>query len=395
MIPLKQALSLLDEAARPLETEKVPLSESLGRFLAVPVTSPVDIPPFSKSAMDGFAVRSRDVTAPDAVLRVTEVVGAGTVPRRSVEPGTAVQIMTGAPVPDGADAVIRVEYADQQDGTVRFHNEEGSSNIIARGENARAGDELLTPRRVRAHDVGVAASIGLGELEVYRVPTLGILSTGDELLEPGQAPAPGTIYNSNAYQIAAQATAAGFGPHYYGIAADTADSLRDSLRPALEENRVIVLSGGVSKGEYDYVPDVLAELGVQTVFHRVAVKPGRPTFFGTRERDGHRQYVFGLPGNPVSTYVMFLLFVERLLYRMCALEPPLAGRAVTIRETIKKRDAERTEFIPVAITNGTATPVRYGGSSHLNALSTADALLEVPVGTTEITEGATVHVRSI
>ena len=267
MIPLKQALSLLDDAVQPLETEKVPLSESFGRILAVPVTSPFDIPPFSKSAMDGFAVRSRDVATTDAVLRVTEVVGAGTIPEQSVEPGTAVQIMTGAPVPDRADAVIRVEYADQQDGTVRFHTGEGSSNIIAKGENARAGDELLTPRRIRAHDVGVAASVGLGELEVYRIPTLGILSTGDELLEPGEAPAPGTIYNSNAYQIAAQAAAAGFRPHCCGIAADTADSLRDFLQPVLEANQVIVLSGGVSKGEYDYVPDVLAELGVQTVFH--------------------------------------------------------------------------------------------------------------------------------
>lgn len=397
MIPLPEALTLLDGAARPLGIQQLPLTQALGRFLAEPVSTPFDIPPFSKSAMDGFAVRRADLADdPDASLAVTGVVAAGDAPRRGVEPGTAVRIMTGAPVPEGADQVVRVEYADIAGERVCFRRNESSSNIIKRGENAREGDLLLSPRRLNVHDIGVAASVGLPELPVMVQPRLAVVSTGDELVEPGREAGSGRIYNSNGYQLYAHALRAGFAPSYQGIAADTAEALDAVLREALDGPEVVVLSGGVSKGDFDYVPGVLANLGVREVFHRVAMKPGRPLYLGVRDREpGGRQYVFGLPGNPVSVFVTFELFAVRLLYRMAGLEPPGPTVAATLEESIAKGDPERTEFIPVTIRDGVARRVRYGGSSHLNALSQADALLEVPAGTTELQRGSVVHARPL
>ena len=409
MIPLPEALTLLDGVARPLGIQQVPLTQALGRFLAEPVSTPFDIPPFSKSAMDGFAVRRADLADDsDATLTVAGVIAAGDVPAGPVRPGTAIRIMTGAPVPEGADQVIRVEYAAPSGAEVRFLERERSSNIIERGENAREGDLLLSPRRLNVHDIGVAASVGLPELPVMVQPRLAVVSTGDELVEPGQEAGSGRIYNSNGYQLYAHALRAGFAPSYHGIAADTAEALEAVLREALDGPDVLdepgasdgpdvlVLSGGVSKGDFDYVPGVLASLGVQEVFHRVAMKPGRPLYLGVRDREsGGRQYVFGLPGNPVSVFVTFELFAVRLLYRMAGLEPPEPSVSATLGEAIAKGDPERTEFIPVTIQDGVARRVRYGGSSHLNALSQADALLEVPVGTTELPKGSVVHARPL
>ncbi|MFW5786230.1 MAG: gephyrin-like molybdotransferase Glp [bacterium] len=412
MIPLPEALAILDSTVRRFPTEDVPVADALGRFLVAPVTAPTDVPAFPRSAMDGFAVKRDDL---DRELSVVETVAAGQSPKHAVEPGTAVQIMTGAEVPAGADLVVRVEYAEQRDGRVRFTRREEGTNIIARGENATAGDVVVEPRRMGVHDVGVAAGHGCDVVTVMKAPRVGIISTGDEIREPGEELGPGEIYNSNAFQLDAHSRRYACRSKYYGIAADTPEALRGLLEPALRESDIVLLSGGVSKGEFDYVPGLLAELGVEKRFHRVAMKPGRPTYFGTRPSrpgrpsaaggdgrriepaaaDGSVTYVFGLPGNPVSVFVTFEVFVRRLLCGMAGLAGEWETVPVTLGADLKPSDSERTDFIPVAFADGVARPVRYGGSSHLSALSSADALLEVPPGTTELMEGTRVHVRPL
>lgn len=398
LISLPEALSLLDGSVKGGEQEHIAIGEALGRILTEPVRSPMDLPPFSRSAMDGYALRKEDLESrgPGAVFEVTELVAAGDTAKGALRPGTAVQIMTGAALPEGADWVVRVEYSQAQDGKVRFTDSEKSSNIVWAGENGKAGDVVVSPRRLGVHDIGTIASLGHDSVRVLKTPRMGVLSTGDEIREPGSILGPGEIYNSNAVQLLAHGRRSGFIPTYYGIARDTEEDLGRILSSALAENDVVVLSGGVSKGEFDYVPRVLGSLGVEAVFHRVAMKPGRPTFFGIRGLSGgKRQYVFGLPGNPVSTFVTFELFAVRLLYRLAGLPAPAPSRTAALGETLRKSDPERTEFVPVVVKDDIARPVRYGGSSHLNALSQANGLLQISVGTTELRGGTRVAIRPL
>ncbi len=398
LISLAEALSRLDDAARTGNTERIPIGDAFDRFSTEPIKSPMDLPPFSRSAMDGFAVRKEDLESrgPEASFEVVEIVAAGDTPGARVLPGKATQIMTGAALPEGADWVVRVEYSELVNGSVRFTQAEKSSNIVWAGENGKAGDLVVSPRRLGVHDIGTIAAIGIDSVVVLAKPRLGVLSTGDEIREPGEPIGPGQIYNSNALQLVAHGRRSGFSPTYYGIAGDTEEDLKRRLEPAFAENDVIVLSGGVSKGEFDYVPRALESFGVETVFHRVAMKPGRPTLFGVRDLGkDKRQYVFGLPGNPVSTFVTFELFAVRLLYRLAGLPAPTANRSAVLGTTIRKSDPERAEFIPVVVTEDLAEPVRYGGSSHLNALSQANGLLHLDSGITELSGGTRVAIRPL
>jgi molybdopterin molybdotransferase len=405
MIPLTQAYAIIDAATSAGTREEVPVAEALQRVLVEGLTAPSDVPAFPRSAMDGFALRSADIAAdPAAEFQIIAVVAAGQVPQRAVQPGQAVQVMTGAQVPEGADLVIRVEVAEQLDGRVRFTEVPGGAdrgpdgirgiNIVQRGENAAAGDVVVTPRLMGAHDVGVAAAHGYARVPVLARPRVAVISTGDEIQEPGTDLAPGHIYNSNASQLMAHAAKYGCSPRYYGIAPDEPVALREKLQEAVTDNDIVLLSGGVSKGEFDYVPQTLADLGVEARFHRVAVKPGRPTYFGVRD-DG--TYVFGLPGNPVSVFVTFEIFVVRLLFRMAGIDPDEARPAFPglLGVSMQTKDPRRTEFVPVRIENDQVHPVRYGGSSHLSALSSAQGLVQLPSGSGEVPKGTTVHVRPL
>jgi len=348
--------------------------------------------------MDGYAVSAGDQSQQ---LRILETIAAGDVPRHEVTPGTCSRIMTGAPVPNGAGFIHRVEYAEARDGHMIPTCAEPAVNIIPRGENLKSGEPALTPRVLSAQDVGVVASLGIARVEVMRTPRIGVVSTGSELAEPGEVASDGGIYNSNAFQLIAHATAAGGDPTYYGIVEDTQAALEAVLSRAFSENDIVVLTGGVSKGEFDYVPAALESTGVEVLFHRVAMKPGRPTLFGRRRggaRDGDAatpQYVFGLPGNPVSTFVTFEVFVKALLHRLAGLEYRPTLCSAVLSTSVSKKDSERTEFVPVRRAGEHVEPVRYGGSSHLSALGEADALLQLEVGSTGFDSGAHVYVRPI
>ncbi|MGZ7079573.1 MAG: molybdopterin molybdotransferase MoeA, partial [Thermoanaerobaculia bacterium] len=306
MLPVEEAQQRVLDEGRLLGTEQVAFTEALGRVLREDVRSPDDVPQGDNTAMDGYAVRSEDIASAPVTLRVIEDLPAGTVAAKRVERGTAIRIMTGALIPEGADVVAHVEITDGGSDQVRVLSAlKRGTNIRARGEDMRAGDVVLeagTP--IHAAEVGVLASVQKSVVKVSRRPTVAIISTGDEIVEVDEPRPFGKVVNSNSYSLAALAREAGALPRMVGIVRDTREATMAAIESALESD-FIISSGGVSVGAYDFVKDALDALGAETKFWQVAMKPGKPVVL-SRLRD--RLY-FGLPGNPVSCMVSFILFI--------------------------------------------------------------------------------------
>jgi molybdopterin molybdotransferase len=388
MISLEKALGIVRAVSPRAAEETVPLGRALGRVLARPLSCPFDSPPFDKSAMDGFAVAAAD-RSPS--FRIVETVAAGAGAPRRVAPGECARIMTGAMLPEGAGRVIRKEYVEEAAGAIRVVQEETVDNVVRRGANVRAGDVILTPRPLSPQDIGVAAASGFGELPVRIPPVVGILATGSELRSPGEPLGPGEIYNSNGPQLAAQLSAMAVPSRLLGLVPDQPGPLGAAVAAALESCDVVLLTGGVSEGDFDYVPRCLAALGAEILFHKVEIKPGKPTLFARRAG----RHLFGLPGNPVSAFVIFEVFVKPFLYRLmgCPWDPPrLTGR---LGREVRRRTTERDEFLPVRMENGEVIPLSYHGSAHLNALSDAHGLIMVPKGVAAVLRGEAVDVRPL
>jgi molybdopterin molybdotransferase len=409
---VKETLVHPDEAVRLVSSfleepviEEVSLARSIGRILPQPVYARIDQPPFDKAAMDGWAWRpenqaGRDSNQPPGPLRVREVIAAGHSGSGELGAGETVKIMTGALLPPGAGRVQRVEWSQESGGLVRFTKTETADNVIRRGENARAGEKILGPRLLRAQDLAILAADGRAGVPVAKRPVVGVLSTGTELLEPGESLAPGRIYDSNRTQIIAQLEGGFCTTRDLGTLPDQYEITRDALQDALSSCDVLVLSGGVSMGDFDFVPRALSACGVEALFHGVAMKPGKPTFFGRLVQfpetgQPRRSYVFGLPGNPVSVFVNTELLVKSLLFSLsgtvyCPLEPVL-----TMAAALRRKTADRVEFLPVNLSADGVRPVAYGGSSAIQALANADGFARMDVGQTEIAEGGEVRVRLV
>ena len=386
MLDINDIFSILSSQELQSQKKTVLLSEALGAFLCDPVVSTINSPPFDKAAMDGWAVCSDDDEGP---WDITETVAAGEVAGYALSPGKCAAIMTGAKIPKGCGKIIRIEYTHRENTKVHLDQKEPLENIIFKGENHKSGEEILTPRRLSPGDIGILASLGLAEVEVSRPPEIGIIATGSELKEPGGILQDGKIFNSNGPQLMAQAKAAGCPARYYGIVPDDKKILFETIKRALKENDILLLSGGVSMGEFDFVPGTLEKLGVTKNFHKAAIKPGKPLWFGRNESC----FVFGLPGNPVSTYLLFEVFVKHLIYRICGLEYKPEILQAVLGKTISRRTWDRSEFLPVQFGNEMVYPLSYHGSSHLNAMADATGLIIVNQGIKEIKEGTTVHVR--
>lgn len=387
MIPVQQAFEILRDHVPSTIVEEVAVREALGRVLAEDIDSPIAMPPFDKSAMDGFAVRADDTSER---FEIVETIAAGAVPQKEIGTGQCARIMTGAMLPRGADKVVIVEVTEEQDGFMTVAKQEPSRNICYLGEDIQIGDRVLdTGSHLGPAEIGVLASMGRATAKVFRRPVVGILTTGSEIVEPGNALDEGQIYNSNAYSIGSQVAAMGCKPIYRGIAVDEPELIARDLAALFDAVDVVVISGGVSMGTFDYVPKILDQLGGVILFSKVAVKPGKPTVFGTRGR----KVFFGLPGNPVSTFVIFEVFVKPFLYRMMGHEfQPLFMRG-EMKTAYRRKKAGRTAFIPVSYRGGVIEPAIYHGSAHLHALTKANGLLEVPAGVNEIPEGSVVNVR--
>jgi len=391
MIPFAEAHQIVMQAARLLGAEHVAMDESLGRILAEDVVSDIDMPPFNKSAMDGYACR-RDDLAGD--LQVLETIQAGTVPRCTVGPGQCAKIMTGAMVPEGADCVVMVEHTEELPaGRIRCTRSQARANICYVAEDLHAGDVvLLRGAAITPSCVAVLATVGRVRPLVARQPRVGIIGTGDELVEPDHKPGPSQIRNSNSFQLFAQVLDAGGDPTYFGIAPDTRDGTDRIVKAALADSDVLLLSGGVSVGDFDVVPEVLEQNGFRLQFRGIAMKPGKPTHFGVSEH----ACCFGLPGNPVSTFIQFELLIRPFLQALMGhqLRPRISQ--LPLATEISRKRTDRESWLPVAITDeGTIRLLDYHGSAHINALSHADGLIVVPTGMSIIEQGASVRVRHI
>jgi molybdopterin molybdotransferase len=348
LLSVDEALGVLLEGARPLhDVETVPTLEATGRVLAAAQTSTMDVPPMDNSAMDGYALRRADVAAPDTRLRVAQRIAAGAV-GAPLAPGAAARIFTGAPIPEGADAIVMQEFcALDGDAVVVNKVPQPEEWIRRRGSDIRAGAEILAAgTRLQPQDTGLAASVGIATLPVMRRVRLGLFFTGDELVMPGDPLPPGRIYNSNRFTLNGLAKMFDCDTRDYGIVPDSLEATRAVLRRAASECDLIVTSGGVSVGEADFVkPAVEAEGSL--LMWRIAMKPGRPLAFGRVRGERGEAAFIGLPGNPVSSFVTFLIFVRPFLLRTQGIAD-VAPREIAARADFDWREPDaRREFLRV------------------------------------------------
>ncbi|MCX5676002.1 MAG: molybdopterin molybdotransferase MoeA [Planctomycetota bacterium] len=388
MIGPHEALEIVLRQAPRLDAVLVPLAEAAGGVLAERVESDIDLPPFDKSAMDGYSVRAADVQRLPADLAVIESLPAGTAPARPLAPGTCAKTMTGAPVSPGAGLVIPVEDTETLlDGRVRILRVDvGRTHICLRGEDVRRGETVLEAGSVlRPQEVALLASVGRDPVPVFRRPRVAVLATGEELVPVSAVPGPGQIRNANSSSLLACCRAAGVPADDLGVARDEKGDLRAKIAEGLARD-VLLVSGGVSMGDWDLVPKVLQEAGVTIHFATVRMKPGKPTVFGTR----HGCAVFGLAGNPVSTLVGFHLLVRPCLRKMMG-RPDAAPEAIEARllAPAEVKD-DRVIFQPAILrreTGGwTARPVETHGPADLVGFSKANGLIVLESGRYEASE---------
>lgn len=393
MISADQALEIVLENVAPLGVERAPILDACGRVLAEAIRSPRDIPGFDNSAMDGYAIRAADIVnaseANPVRLAVVETVGAGQMPTRRLEAGQATRTMTGAPIAEGADAIIQVELTRGSGYTVEILAAAPTRSFIRpRGEDLHRGELVMSAGKILSPaDLGMLAAMNRAMVEVVRRPRVAIVSTGDELVDVDEAPSGAQVVNSSAYALAGAIREAGGEPAILKVARDTPGEIRARLSEAMQFDAVLS-TGGVSVGQFDHVKGALDELGMRQLFHGVAQRPGRPLKFGTV---GYRP-IFGLPGNPVSTMVCFYLYARPAILKMGGRRrvglPRVKARCGVDIKTAK----ELTEFVRVKVEldgdDWVATPTGNQGSGILSSLSRADGLLIGPSTETLIKAGA-------
>jgi molybdopterin molybdotransferase len=388
MLTVEQALNFLSAAVRPItDHEEVPSLEANGRVLAIAQTSQLDVPSMDNTQMDGYAVRAADCIDAETRLKISQRIPAGHVGER-LQPGTAARIFTGAMIPAGADAVVMQEMCEPEktdDGDfVTIKQKPKSGEWIRRtGEDIRAGSVILTPgTRLRAQELGLAASVGLASLPVVRKLRVAVFFTGDELAMPGEPLKPGAIYNSNRFTLRGLLENLGCQISDYGIVPDTLKATQETLRAAAQQNDLIITSGGVSVGEEDHIKPAVEAEGRLNMW-QIAVKPGKPLAFGEIDRAGKQDsaFFFGLPGNPVSSFITFLLFVRPFILRLQGVQN-VAPKAYTLRADFAwPRPDRRNEFLRVRINAGGGLDLFPNQSSAvLTSTAWGDGLINNPPG---------------
>ena len=392
MISFSQAVDIVMKSDIPImESERVSFSDSLNRVLAGNVISDMDMPPFDKSSVDGFACRKDDL---GDELEVLETVPAGVWPSKNIARGCCSRVMTGAPVPAGADCMIMVEDTETlSSGRIRFTGTLKKDNIALKGEDIKKGDIVIRAGTlIRPQHIATMAAVGHVSPLVSVKPAVAVISSGSELVEPGIVPGLSQIRNSNSSQLLAQIQQTGAKGNYYGIAGDDENITYGIVSQAIAENDLVIITGGVSMGDFDFVPSVLERAGVRILFSSVAVQPGKPTTFGLHAE----ATVFGLPGNPVSSFIQFEMLVKPLLFRMMNCDWKPLTLKLPMALSYERRSADRMALIPVKITGeGTVNPVEYHGSAHITAMNETDGIISMPAGVKIFEKGEIVSVRQI
>jgi molybdenum cofactor synthesis domain-containing protein len=398
MISVAEAIEIVRQQTVKLSTERVAIDQVLGRVLAEDVVADSDLPPFDRSQMDGYAVRAEDVSTAPVRLRIAGESAAGRGWHNQLEEGQAVRIMTGAPVPSGADSVQQVELTHElKDGTVveLLETVELGKSIVKRGAEIKAGQVVLNAGSViNAAMMAVLAAFGYANVEVFRRPRVGVLATGTELVSVDQTPGQDQIRDSNNYSLTAYAALAGATVERMPLTGDETSLLKKQIAEAAKRCDLIVTSGGVSMGVYDVTKSALKELDAEIFFERVALRPGKPTVFA---RLPNGTLVFGLPGNPVSVAVTFNLFARTALLAMQGAADPTLKRETAALARSVKGTTDRESYLPAQLTTNDdaeliAFPLKWGGSSDFVAFALTTALLIVPANTKSIEAGSIVTV---
>ena len=397
MIPVKEAINIVLQHSPRLGFEAAALGEVMGRILAEDIIADSDLPPFDRAQMDGYAVRAADVARVPARLRIAGESAAGAGWHHEMKPGEAVRIMTGAPVPAGADAVQQVELTREVDsGAVVEILEpvEAGRSIVKQAAEIKAGAAVLRAGEdINAAMFATLASFGYAQVKVGRRPRVAVMATGSELVDVDRKPGKDQIRDSNNYTIAAYASLAGAIVELWPLAGDDTEELKRQVKQAVETSDVLITSGGVSMGVYDFMKPALKELGAEIFFERVALRPGKPTVFA---RLGNT-LVFGLPGNPVSVAVTFSLFVRAALRKMQGAKQPGLIEETAVLARAVKGSGERESYLPAILRTdeqGTllAEPLKWGGSSDFVAFARATALVNVAAGVGFLESGSIVKI---
>jgi len=397
----EMACNIILRDITPLGDETIMISEGYGRILASDIVSDINIPPFDNSAMDGYALKAASTTGASQLTPVTlsvegEVQAGGAVFNGDLSSGKAIRIMTGAPVPAQADAVLQVEDTAESDNVVSiFRETRPGDNIRRAGEDIALGQTILRKGdRLNSADIGLLASLNRKSVQVFRAPHVAIISTGDEISDLGEELKPGQIRNSNAYTLQSEIRKYNAVPHFIGIARDTIADTREKFLKAAEFD-VIISTGGVSMGKYDYVADVMNDINIEILIHSISMKPGKPCVFG---KLGNKLF-FGLPGNPVSTMISFIEFVRPALLRLMGasvINKPVVP--AVLDEEIRKKP-ERTHFIRgfFYMKDGAIHVTTTGpqGSGILRSMHEANCLIILPADTSRAAKGSTVSIQLI
>lgn len=392
MVTVNEAKERIIANTETLPAVQMPLGEAVGSYLAADVVSPIALPPFRQSSMDGYAIVHSDVTEAGITLRLAGESKAGQADLPVVSAGNAVRIFTGAPVPEGATAVVMQENTSVADGSVRIHefpvlagkNVRRAGQQIAQGAVALRAGTLISPGAV-----GFLKGMNVNEVSVHAKPRIGLLVTGDELLKAGEALVPGKIYESNSAMLQSALTQAGIAEVSISYASDDLDATIEALRVLLEQNDVVLASGGISVGDYDFVGKALEALGAGTIFYKVRQKPGKPLLFGKKGE----KLIFALPGNPASSLVCYYEYVLPALKKiMGSKEPFLRSVQLPLRHAYRF-DGERDEFLKARVEGGEVVSLDGQESFVIGSFAVANAIIYLPVSQNRVEAGELVEVH--
>ncbi|OQZ01370.1 MAG: hypothetical protein B6D35_03555 [Candidatus Brocadia sp. UTAMX2] len=395
MISVDTAIKIVEDTIKPLPVKTIPFENALGFCLAEDMQSDIDMPPFNRSAMDGYAVIAEDTANAPVELTVIEDIAAGHMPTKKVSHGQASKIMTGAAVPAGADAVVKFEETEDLSVSNRvkiLRPIDKGRNISSRGEDMQVGQKVLCKGMpVRSQEIGILATIGKSQVKVFSAPTVGIISTGDELVDVGLKPSVAQIRNSNGYSLAAQARRMHAEVDLLGIVKDTKEEISSMMQWGFRKD-ILILSGGVSMGEYDLVGDVMKDFNTRIYFEKVALRPGKPVIFGKKDTT----FIFALPGNPVASFVTFELFVYPAIRKMMGFthvhRTTLQASLETEILVKRKRREYRPAFLRMHNNTWMVSPVEWHGSADLLATTRANSLLIVREDAERLATGQLVDV---